>query len=115
MFTFKIIFKKISKIAAVPIILWVISICKSTKRIIQNMKKLDTDSESESSDSSEDEDDQRKVEPVVSTASNSQIVLRQATALDYPTSIVRNEEIERPRTRSNTSLKSKKSSKKSNI
>ena len=77
------------------------------------MKKLDTDSESESSDSSEDEDDQRKVEPVVSTASNSQIVLRQATALEYPTGVGRKEENEiQMRTKSKKFSKSKKNSKK---
>ena len=72
--------------------MWLINFCKSTKRIVKNMKKLDTDTDSESSDSSDDENDQRKVISGVSTATNSQIVLRQATALEYPTGVGRKEE-----------------------
>ena len=77
------------------------------------MKKLDTDTDSESSDSSDDGNDQRKVISGVSTATNSQIVLRQATALEYPTGVGRKEENEiQMRTKSKKFSKSKKNFKK---
>ena len=46
------------------------------------------------------------------TASNSQIVLRHAAALEYPTAVARNDDAEKQKTKFKKTLKSKKSSKK---